>query len=165
MITLLASIVGFISSSIPQLLKLWQDKKDKEHEITLLRIQMEREEKGYKYQLEAIEAQGEIAADIKFVEEAGKASEVELMSTCDSPRLNVLIIIANTLVYVLTKLVRPVVTYAFFGLYAAVKVEIYTRTQDILKVWTEEDMVLFAATLSFWFSSRMLSKYFMKGKV
>jgi len=41
MLTLLGSLIGFLSSFAPSLIKLWQDKQDKQHELKLLEKQAE----------------------------------------------------------------------------------------------------------------------------
>ena len=40
MIALLSALLGFFSSTVPDLLKLFRDGKDRAHEITLLQMQM-----------------------------------------------------------------------------------------------------------------------------
>ena len=47
MITLLASLVGFISSLIPEIMKFFLDKNDKKHEIHLLEQQLKMKKQGY----------------------------------------------------------------------------------------------------------------------
>ncbi|OHC76319.1 MAG: hypothetical protein A3G18_05390 [Rhodospirillales bacterium RIFCSPLOWO2_12_FULL_58_28] len=63
--------------------------------------------------------------------------------------------------------VRPVITYAFFTLFAAVKgsalylliaVEGMLLAQALPQIWDPETQALFAATLSFWFGQRSLTK-------
>jgi hypothetical protein len=41
MLTLLGSLLGFFSSTFPDLLKLWQDRADRQHELDILDRQME----------------------------------------------------------------------------------------------------------------------------
>ena len=41
MIALLSALVGFLSSALPEFLKLFRDGRDRAHEITLLKLQME----------------------------------------------------------------------------------------------------------------------------
>lgn len=36
MITLLGSLLGFISAAFPDLLKIWRDAADRKHELTIL---------------------------------------------------------------------------------------------------------------------------------
>lgn len=48
MMTLLATLVGFISSAFPDLLKIWRDAADRKHELTILRMQMEQQAQGVK---------------------------------------------------------------------------------------------------------------------
>ncbi|MBF0355954.1 MAG: hypothetical protein HQL43_12025 [Alphaproteobacteria bacterium] len=64
--------------------------------------------------------------------------------------------------------VRPVITYAFFFLFAAVKgsglygliaIEgVMLLAQAMPQIWDSETQALFAATLSFWFGNRTLQK-------
>lgn len=52
--------------------------------------------------------------------------------------------------------VRPVVAYAFFMLYAAIKVQQLLHTPWL--VWTEEDQMIFASVISFYFGQRAMRK-------
>ena len=62
--------------------------------------------------------------------------------------------------------VRPVVTYTFFGLFCLIKIVAAMKMwlsdipiDQILRViWGEEETVLLAAILSFWFGSRITTK-------
>ena len=54
MITILASIAGFIGSIIPECLKFLQDKNDKKHEIEILKIQMQIKDKQHNNRLDEI---------------------------------------------------------------------------------------------------------------
>ena len=63
--------------------------------------------------------------------------------------------------------VRPVITYAFFLLFAAVKgsglylliaVEGLVLADALPRIWDDETAALFAAVLSFWFGARSLAK-------
>ena len=68
------------------------------------------------------------------------------------------------------KSVRPVITYLFFGLFAAVKgTSIFVLLGDqeltavslnaaLVKVWDPETQAMFAAIISFWFGSRAIEK-------
>ena len=62
--------------------------------------------------------------------------------------------------------VRPVITYAFFGLFIFVEVSAYLAltAQGVSgldaanAVWSEETSALFAAVISFWFGGRAISR-------
>lgn len=43
MLTLLSSLLSFLAGGLPKLLDLWQDSKDKKHELALAQMQVERE--------------------------------------------------------------------------------------------------------------------------
>ncbi|MBK8909036.1 MAG: hypothetical protein IPM60_14415 [Rhodospirillales bacterium] len=63
--------------------------------------------------------------------------------------------------------VRPIVTYAFFLLFAGVKgsalyvliaVEGFVLAEALPQIWDGETQALWAAVVSFWFGSRSLAK-------
>ena len=63
--------------------------------------------------------------------------------------------------------VRPLITYAFFALFASVKgsglylliaVEGLLIAEALPRIWDPETQALFAAVMSFWFGNRTLSK-------
>nr|VFK48440.1 MAG: hypothetical protein BECKTC1821D_GA0114238_106110 [Candidatus Kentron sp. TC] len=63
--------------------------------------------------------------------------------------------------------VRPIITYAFFILFATVKTAALFKlldqgvdlTSGLIAVWDVETQALFAAVMSFWFGQRALAKY------
>ena len=60
MLTLLGSLLGFLSSTFPEFLKLFRDSQDRKHELAILDRQMEQQRLGHSQRLEEIQ----IAADV-----------------------------------------------------------------------------------------------------
>ena len=66
----------------------------------------------------------------------------------------------------LQKSVRPVITYAFFGLFATIEITLLmdavekgVEFSDAVKLlWDDETKAIFAAIISFWFGSRAVEK-------
>jgi hypothetical protein len=146
MITLLGSLLGFISSTFPSLLKMWQDSSDKQHEITLLKMQMEQQAQGHTERLDEINAQADIT---------------------ESAALYKTYTTGIDWVDALNGTVRPVIAYAFFILYALVKLLSYAAVANSNAVpfvvlhdtlWTEDDAAIFAGIISFYFGQRAMSK-------
>lgn len=146
MITLLGSLLGFISATFPSLLKLWQDSSDKQHEITLLKMQMEQQAQGHTERLNEINAQADIT---------------------ESTALYKTYTTGIDWVDALNGTVRPVIAYAFFILYALVKLLSYAAVAHSSAVpfvvlydtlWTEDDAAIFAGIISFYFGQRAMSK-------
>ena len=146
MITLLGSLLGFISATFPSLLKLWQDKSDKQHEITLLKMQMEQQAQGHTERLDEINAQADIS---------------------ESAALYKTYTTGIDWVDALNGTVRPVIAYSFFILYAAVKLLAYAAIANSNAVpfvvihdtlWTEDDAAIFAGIISFYFGQRAMKK-------
>jgi hypothetical protein len=136
MITLLGSLLGFISSTFPDLLKLFRDASDKKHEITLLQMQMDFQAQGHQERLEEINTNADIAES-----EALYKTYTTGISWVDA----------------LNGTVRPVIAYSFFILYAAVKIMHYSADLPWL-LWTEDDQAIFAGIISFYFGQRAMSK-------
>jgi len=69
----------------------------------------------------------------------------------------------STFVSALQASVRPVITYAFFAIFAFVKITyVIMAVQEgrdvlpaILEAWDEESQTIFAAIISFWFGNRL----------
>jgi hypothetical protein len=140
--TLLASIFGFGSSLVPELIKLWQQKQDRVHELDILRLQMDMVAKGQSQRLEAIG----LEADAREAEAIYRTYHVGV-----------------AWVDALNGTVRPVLAYAFFLLFAGVKLLQWQMLLslgqvDVVALWGEDDQVIFATIISFYFGSRAMQK-------
>ena len=148
MLTLLGSLLGFFSSALPKFLDIWQGRNDREHELEILDRQMEQMRLGHSQRLEEISVNADIQESLALYKHDTS-------------------IPASTWVNNLRASVRPIITYAFFLLFASVKLSaLYILiinqemhiSQALIKVWDVETQALFAATLSFWFSTRSIFK-------
>ena len=145
MITLLGALLGFISSTFPSLVKLWQDASDKKQELAILQLQMQAQAQGHNERIEEINTQADITESAALYKTYATG-----ISWVDA----------------LNGTVRPVIAYAFFILYATVKfisfsalpatgvpfVVIYST------LWTGDDSAIFAGIISFYFGQRAMSK-------
>jgi hypothetical protein len=148
MITLFASLAGFISSLIPEILKYFLDKNDKKHELELLSYQMRLQKSVNGSRLEEIIATGNME-EIRSLYKTYKTG----ISWVDA----------------LNGSVRPVLAYSFFGLYTFIKFLQYKviakslNISDIVNVlWNIDDQAVFAGIISFYFGQRAVSK--LRGK-
>jgi len=157
MITLLSTIFGFISSLAPDILGMFKEKASRKHELDMMQkqaelgLQQSREER--------------VTAEVK----AGADEFTALMESYKAE----LQVADKSYVARLSASVHPVITYAFFSLYAAVKVaQIYlimnpslpwqesaSLAEAMLAAWNEEDMALFAAIMAFWFGDRQMKAW------
>jgi hypothetical protein len=144
MITLLASIAGFISSLIPEILKFFKDKNDKNHELNILDRQIEHSKHSKKRELEEIN----VVRDI--------AEQASLYSTFKS---------GVSWVDALNGTVRPVLAYCFFIMYGGVKFvqfKAITMSAPLIEyidiIWNIDDQAIFAGIISFYFGQRTFNK-------
>lgn len=146
MITLLGSLLGFISATFPSILKLWQDASDKKHELAVLQLQMQMQAQGHQERLEEINTNADIAESAALYKTY--TTGIEWVDALNGS-------------------VRPVIAYCFFMLYAAVKFLSYAAIAHADAVpfvvlhdtlWTEDDSAIFAGIISFYFGQRAMAK-------
>lgn len=150
MMALLGSLLGFLTSIFPELLKTHRDKGDRQHELAILDRQLQFSTLNHQHRLEEVQT----LADAQIYQALYQHAQPTGVSWVDA--------FAGT--------VRPTLTYAFFMLYAVIKLAMFStyRTQGcswaeaLLCLWGMEDQALFATVLSFWFGHRLLHR---KGRV
>lgn len=148
MITFLGSLLGFLGSAFPELLKTYRDQKDRLHELAILDRQMQMLQQGHQARLEEINAHTDATVERALYNHA-RPTGVRWVDA-----------MAGT--------VRPIITYAFFILYAILKYSQLMIAKEtlgpgqwpeaFLNIWHLEDQALFATVVSFWFGQRMLQK-------
>lgn len=147
MITLLGSLIGFVSAAFPELLKLFQDKQDRKHELAVLDRQMQ----------------------LRFEERSERLDAIS--QTIGAEQMKALYHTYKTdirWVDALNGTVRPVLAYAFFMLYAVVKGwQVYLATDASIPLsvmasvlWGQEDQAIFAGIISFYYGQRAMAKRF-----
>ena len=147
MMTLLGSLLGFGSSFLPEVLNFFKAGQEHKQKMESMKLEMELMSKRSELQLSLLDKQ----ADIKETEGLYKHDSID----------------AGGFVNGLRGSVRPVITYAFFGLFVAVQIVIMVKVMDeggnwaaaVTLMWTAETSGLFAAIMSFWFGNRAVSKY------
>jgi hypothetical protein len=147
MMTLLGSLLGFGSSFLPEVLNFFKAGQEHKQKMESMKLEMELMSKRSELQLNMLDKQ----ADIKETEGLYKHDSID----------------AGGFVNALRGSVRPVITYAFFGLFVAVQIVIMVKVMDeggnwaaaVTLMWTAETSGLFAAIMSFWFGNRAVSKY------
>ncbi len=147
MMTLLGSLLGFAASAFPEILKLQREKEDRKHQLAMFDRQVELQKLGHTQKLDELN----INADIKETEQvynyANRDSGVHWVEGLQSS-------------------VRPVITYAFFLVFAVVKIAALRSlaadglelAEALQAIWDTETQALFAAVMGFWFGSRQIQK-------
>ena len=140
MLALIGSLAGFITSFLPELFTFIKDKRDKAHELEIMRLQIEANKSQSKYNLEEVKINNEYA-DNKLVYNHAKPIGISWVDG-------------------LSASVRPFITYSFFLIYIGVKILILCNYEAgiSMPIWTDEDQTLFCAFIGFWFGHRAFGK-------
>lgn len=149
MLTLLGSLLGFFSSVLPEMMNLFREGQDRQHELAVLKLQMEQHTLGHTQRLEAINVEADIQEGLALLKHDSQPSGV-------------------TWVDGLRASVRPVITYGFFLLFVTIKVQTLSVLLNhgvsfemaVIRLWDAETQALFAAIISYWFGARSLSKFY-----
>ena len=150
---LLGSLIGGAFRLAPEIIKFLDKKNERLHELNMFRLQTDLEK-----------MRGEFKVEEKYVDysiqqlDSIKSAFQEQAQTAKS---------AGPIIAAISALVRPGITWALFGMYAAVKAAalvIAFQTgahwaEVVTQVWDEDDFGLFTMCISFFFVGRPIEKY------
>ena len=151
MMALLGSLLGFGSSFLPEVLSYFKANQVQKHRMEMMQLETQLAQKRSEMKLVELDKQADIA-ETKGLYEHDRSID------------------AGGFINALRGSVRPVITYAFFGLFVATKVVIMVKvgqsggdwTEAVELMWDPETAGLMSAVLAFWFGNRAISKYAAK---
>jgi len=150
---LLGSVFGGLFRIAPELLKFFDRKNERQHELAMFTLQTD---------LEKVKGQNRL--EEKYVEHSTEqlmAIQEAFKEQAETAKS------AGKVVAAISALVRPGITWALFGMYAVVKAAGLTLavnsgapwTEVVLKGWTIDDFAMLNMVISFWFVGRAIEKY------
>mgnify|MGYP003631339749 FL=1 len=148
MLSLLGTLLGFGTSIVPEILGYFKQSQVNKQELAMLEAKAKYAEQLSTLKVQELDAQAEI-------------EETKGLYAHDRS------IDAGGFVNGLRGSVRPVLTYAFFILFATCKgVTLYAMVNTsgmdlsagLLAIWDEETQAIFSAIIAFWFGNRAMSK-------
>jgi hypothetical protein len=148
MMSLLGSLLGFGTSFLPEVLNFFKAGQEHKQKLETMKMEAELMEKRSALKLQELDKQADIQ-ESKSIYEHDRSID------------------AGGFVNALRGSVRPIITYAFFLMFAATEVVIIVKVLEtggdwkdaVELMWTDETAGLFAAIMSFWFGNRAVSKY------
>ena len=160
MMTIISTVISFLMGGVPKLLDMFQDSKDKKHELTLAQMQNEREmalmAAGYAAQAKVEEIRTEqvqINADMQ--------THLALLQHDTESAKG-----ASQWVINARAMVRPGITYGMFallafvdvfGFYYAIKTGVaFDAALD--QLWDDDSQQIFASIIAFYFGGQAFKK-------
>ena len=150
------SVLGGVFRLVPEFLKAYDRKNERQHELSMFDRQCKLEEQRGAQKLAEIGAAREAAIDTGVVEsfKAAIDQQTEMVKA------------AGGWVASLSASVRPVMTYYILVLYGAVKTAVIvsyaqsgmTLVQILPMVWGVDDMALLSGVVNYWILDRTLAK-------
>jgi hypothetical protein len=150
--TLLGGVFGGVLRLAPEVFKIFDKKNERAHELAMINAEME-----------FAKIRGEIA--MRQVEATMTMAEMDTMAEAFKEQSRTAQA-AGKFVSAISALVRPTVTYAFLGLYAAVKVAAFMIAiqqngdwkEVLVTMWGSDDLAVFNMVISFWFVGRVYER-------
>lgn len=160
MLSILSGLLGIASSGLPSILQFFQQKGDQKHELTMAKLQNERElamaQAGFQSQekIAAIEYESTLAETYTQEREALYAHDQKLIDK------------ASQSVVDMNARVRPIIAYTFVGLLVFVDVAglcwaIYQGVDFVTamnNVFSDDEMAIVSSIIGFYFGSRQWEK-------
>lgn len=150
--TLLGGVFGGLLRLAPEAFKLFDRANERKHELAMLGAEME-----------FARLKGEIA--MRQTEAVMTMAEMDTMAEAFKEQSQTAQA-AGSFVAGISAMVRPTVTYAFLGLYAAVKVAAHFIAiqqggdwkEVVTTMWGTDDLAVFNMIISFWFVGRVYER-------
>jgi hypothetical protein len=154
LLTLIGGGLGGLLRFVPEILKLFTDAKDRDHEYKMTQLQLQIDQARATQALDLVHAQGEITAQTgeiqAYIEAIKGQSQMSGIAWIDG----------------LNQSVRPVMTYWWMLLFTIYKLALlvaaalkWTTLDDfVAKLWTSQDAGILAMILGFWFVDRAMRK-------
>lgn len=149
---ILGSIFGGLFRLAPEVLKFWDRKDDRKHELAMYSLQVEVEKTKGEYKLQERYVDHSIS-QIDAIQAAFKQQSEDAGKS-------------YRWVAALSALVRPMVTYVLFLMYIVFKIVTINYAiimgapwqEVVLKSWTVDDFAMLNMILTFWFVGRSIEK-------
>lgn len=147
--TLFGGVLGGVFRLAPELIKIFDRKSERAHELAMLNAEMDfakvRGEIAMR-QTEAVMTVAELDSVTEAIKEQGQTARA-----------------AGKIVSAISALVRPIVTYAFVITYFLVKLASYLLALEqggdwksvLVTMWNKDDMAILTLILTFWFVGRV----------
>ena len=150
--TLLGGVFGGLLRLAPELIKTFDRGNERKHELAMLNAEME-----------FARVKGDIA--MRQTEASMTISELNTMAEAFKEQ-STTAQAAGKFVAALSALVRPIITYAFIGVYFAVKVASYLIAlsqggewrEVLINLWNQDDVTIMFMIISFWFVGRVYER-------
>ncbi|RPG31845.1 MAG: hypothetical protein CBB72_011805 [Muricauda sp. TMED12] len=154
MLSILGSLLGFAGSAVPAVTQAFQTRADNKQELAKMRLMAELRSEGMDFDMKMFQAQADDKEHERLIEH------------------DIAINNSTGFTSILQKSVRPVITYAFFGLFATIEITLLMSaleagtefSEAIQLLWDDDTKAIFAAIISFWFGSRALEKHMARKK-
>ena len=160
MLTLLSTLVSFLSGGLPRILDFFQDKQDKKHELALAQLQMQQQLELQKQGFQAQQAVEEIHTEQLQIQTASQERVALYQHDIEIGKG------ASQWVINMRASVRPTITLGLFFLLVFVDVAGFFYAWEhgvdfkvmLDQLWDDDTQQIWASVIAFWFGTQAFKK-------
>lgn len=160
MLTLLSTLVSFLSGGLPRILDFFQDKQDKKHELALAQLQMQQQLELQKQGFQAQHAIEEIHTEQLQIQTAAQERVALYQHDIEIGKG------ASQWVINMRASVRPTITLGLFFLLVFVDVAGFFYAWQhgvdfkvmLDQLWDDDTQQIWASVIAFWFGTQAFKK-------
>lgn len=160
MLTLVSTLVSFLSGGLPRILDFFQDKQDKKHELALAQLQMQQQLELQKQGFQAQQHIEEIHTEQLQIQTASDERKALYQHDIEIGKG------ASQWVINLRASVRPVITLGLFVLLVFVDVAGFFYAWEhgvdfkvmLDQLWDDDTQQIWASVIAFWFGTQAFKK-------
>lgn len=150
--TLIGSLTGGLFRMAPEILRHFDRKNERKHELSMFEKQVEADKQRSALHIQEVQAQGQVDLDTSWMDTYNSAIKAQGQLT------------GNAWIDGINQLVRPTITYWLLALYATFKVAGVMAAWEtgglgaIMAAYTIEDHAMLSGVIAFWFVDRSIIK-------
>lgn len=167
MLALLSALFGFAAPFLPEVVKFFTRKQDNKHELDMMEMRLKHASQEHLWRMEEISAAADIA-EAKELHKPTPSFGVQILDKAHQSNFGKWSLLPAFYLFVfldfISGLVRPSITYAAFGFYAAFKIALFqtltgsrfenTWEGALVQMWGEQDWAVLTLVLSYYFGLR-----------
>jgi uncharacterized protein YbjQ (UPF0145 family) len=151
---ILEMLGGGLLRLAPEVMKVWDRKNERANELAMTQLSIEADKARADAQIKIQESQADSAFNVGALQALVESIRAQGTAT------------GNRIVDGISALVRPTITFAYFGLYVGCRMASLwilmrsnaSASEIVAAAWTAPDMEVLGGILSFWFLDRILSR-------
>jgi len=153
---LIGTIIGLVSSFIPELIKIYREKLEHKQELERLEFELKHQKELAQIRIEEAKALAQIELDKAVYQYTGTTP----ITLTGSKFIDIIQVLMNAY----NQSVRPTITYLIITMWLILKYAMWQKAggtlEAIPQIWGQYETDFIATIITFWFGGRLMQRTF-----